>query len=116
MTASPTRRHPAVDRPTARRPSDAGGVWIATGVVLGVLAYAAVVLMLIAGYTSVLPVVVVPIVLVVLIASANVFGGGRAYGRSPAPSDPEGASPSAGGDAQGAPGGSGGPGDAGESR
>jgi hypothetical protein len=68
------------DRP---RSSDYGGVWVATGVVLGLMAYGAVILMLIAGYTSVLPVVILPPVLAGLIGASNLMGGGRTYGRTP---------------------------------
>jgi hypothetical protein len=65
------------------RPDDAGGVWIITGIVLGVLLYAGVVLMDVAGFTVVAPLVVVPPVLFGLIAANNLLGGGRTYGRSP---------------------------------
>ncbi len=54
--------------------ADAGGVWIVTGIVLGALAYGAVLLMLAAGYSSVLPVAVVPPVLVILIGGTNLLG------------------------------------------
>jgi hypothetical protein len=67
---------------------DDGGVWIVTGVVLLLLVYAGVVLMDIAGFTEVLPLVVVPPVLLVLIAGSNLLGGrgagrGRPTGREP---------------------------------
>jgi hypothetical protein len=60
---------------------DDGGVWIVTGVVLLFLVYVGVVLMDIAGFTEVLPLVVVPPVLLGLIAASNLLGG-RGAGRS----------------------------------
>jgi hypothetical protein len=94
-------RHPTSDSYTthghgaqpdgARRPGrarvprdDAGGVWIVTGVVLGVLMYGFVVLMDVAGFTEVLPLVVLPPVVLGLIAANNLLGGGRGYGRGSA--------------------------------
>jgi len=64
-------------------PDDAGGVWIATGVALGAVVYAGMVLMLVAGFTAVAPLVIVPPVLVALIGANNLLGGGRSHGRSP---------------------------------
>ena len=61
---------------------DAGGVWIVTGIVLGALLYAFIVLMEVAGFTAVAPLVVIPPVLLGLIAANNLLGGGRTYGRS----------------------------------
>jgi hypothetical protein len=61
---------------------DGGGVWIVTGVVLGAIAYAGAVVLLVAGVTTVAPLVVVPPVLVGLIAAGNLLGG-RSHGRSP---------------------------------
>jgi hypothetical protein len=58
-------------------------VWIITGIVLGVLVYAGVVLMYVAGFTPVAPLVVIPPVLIGLIAGNNLLGGGRSHGRSP---------------------------------
>ncbi len=66
-----------------RRPDDAGGVWIITGIVLGVLLYGGIVLMYVAGFTPVAPLVVIPPVLFGLIAANNLLGGGRTHGRSP---------------------------------
>jgi hypothetical protein len=69
-----------------RRPrGDSGGVWIVTGVVLGVLLYAGIVLMDVAGFTEVLPLVVVPPVLLGIIGAQNLLGGGRDHGRTPGP-------------------------------
>jgi hypothetical protein len=62
---------------------DGGGVWIKTAVVLGLLVYLGVVLMAVAGFTVVVPLVVVPPVLVALIGANNLLGGGRSHGRSP---------------------------------
>jgi hypothetical protein len=58
-------------------------VWIATGLVLGAAVYAGLVLMVVAGVTAVVPLVIVPPVLVALIAANNLLGGGRSHGRSP---------------------------------
>ncbi len=79
------RRAPGGGRSRGGTPSgtDAGGAWIATGIVLGVLAYGAVVLMLAAGYSSVLPVVVVPPVLVGLVGAGNLLGGRTSGGGGP---------------------------------
>jgi hypothetical protein len=60
---------------------DAGGVWITTGWVLGILVYAGVVLAWRAGFGAALPFVVIPAVLVVMIGAGNVVGG-RRPGRS----------------------------------
>lgn len=64
-----------------RRRDDAGGVWIRTGLVLGLLVYAGVVVMAAAGFSGAIPLVVVPPVLVGLIGAANLLGG-RDHGRS----------------------------------
>jgi hypothetical protein len=57
-------------------------VWIATGVILGVLMYGLVVLMDVAGFTEVLPLVVIPPVVVGLIGANSLLGGGRGQRRS----------------------------------
>jgi hypothetical protein len=75
-----------------------GGVWIVTGWVLCLLVYALVVLMDVAGFTAVLPLVVLPPVVIGLIGANSLLGGGRHYGRrattavtgDPAPSGPNG--------------------------
>jgi hypothetical protein len=64
------------------RPDDAGGVWIVTGIVLGLFVYAGFVLMDIAGFTVVAPLVVIPPVLLGLIW-ANTLLGGRRRRREP---------------------------------
>lgn len=61
---------------------DAGGVWIVTGLVLGAVVYAGMVMMLVAGFTSVTPLVVIPPVLIALIAANSLVGGPRRPGRS----------------------------------
>jgi hypothetical protein len=66
-----------------RQADDAGGVWIITGIVLGALLYAGIVLMEVAGFTAVAPLVVIPPVLLGLIGANNLLGGGRTHGRSP---------------------------------
>ncbi len=88
MTASP--------RVTARHPDDAGGVWIVTGLVLGAVVYAGMVMMLVAGFTPVTPLVVIPPVLVALIGGNNLVGGGRGHRRSARPSGPDPAPPPVG--------------------
>jgi hypothetical protein len=78
MTRGPRRPGWAPRSPVA---DDCGGVWIVTGVLLCILVYAGVVLMDIAGFTAVLPLVVIPPVLVALIAGSSLLGGGRGSGR-----------------------------------
>jgi hypothetical protein len=60
---------------------DAGGIWIKTGVVLGLLVYAGVIVMAIAGFSAVIPLVVLPPVIVALIGASNLIGGGRTHGQ-----------------------------------
>ena len=72
---------PAVVRRVRRR-DDRGGVWIRTGLVLGALVYAGVVVMAAAGFTGAVPLVVVPPVLVAIIGGNNLIGGGRTPGRT----------------------------------
>jgi protein-S-isoprenylcysteine O-methyltransferase Ste14 len=82
-------RDPAAryERTPRRTPDDTGGVWILTGIVLGLLVYAGMVLMLVAGFSGVGPLVVIPPVLLALIAANSLLGGGRTHGRSPAATD-----------------------------
>jgi len=65
-----------------RRRDDRGGVWIVTGIVLCALVYAGCVLMAVAGFTAVVPLVVVPPVLLGIIAANSLLGGGRDHGRT----------------------------------
>jgi hypothetical protein len=74
---------PSSGRRTRRRVDDAGGVWIITGLVLGAIVYAGMVLMAVAGFTAVIPLVVIPPVLVAIIAANSLLGGGRGSSRSP---------------------------------
>jgi hypothetical protein len=87
----------------SRRFDDEGGVWIRTGIVLGVIFYAGLVVMLAAGFGAILPFVVIPLVLVFLIAANALLGGPRRRerppprpirptdrGLTPPPPDPEG--------------------------
>ncbi len=74
-----------------------GGVWIVTGIVLGALLYAGIVLTVIAGFTVALPLVVIPPVVIGLIGANSLLGGGRAHGggprsRAPGPDEPIGPS------------------------
>ncbi len=86
-------RDPSEDRAPHRRArpprDDAGGVWIVTGVVLALVVYGLVVLMDMAGFTEVLPLVVLPPVVVGLIAANSLLGGGRTRGRAAAPVGPD---------------------------
>ncbi len=75
---------------------DAGGVWIMTGWVAGLLVYAGVVLMAVAGFTAVLPLVVVPPVLLALIGGGNLLGG-RTHGQASRASNRSGGEPPAAG-------------------
>jgi hypothetical protein len=68
-------------------------MWIITGLVLGVLAYVGIVLMAVAGFTAVVPLVVIPPVLLALIGGNNLLGGGRSRGRSQGPPVGEGRAP-----------------------
>ena len=54
---------------------DAGGVWITTGWVVGVLVYVGIVLTWHAGFTPALPFVVIPPLLLVMIGVGNLAGG-----------------------------------------
>jgi hypothetical protein len=57
--------------------SDAGGVWIVTGWVLGGLVYVGVVVAWHAGFTAAAPFVIIPAVLVVMIGGGNLLSGKR---------------------------------------
>jgi hypothetical protein len=54
-----------------------------TGLVTGAIVYGGMVLMLVAGFTAVAPLVVIPPVLIALIAANSLLGGGRNHDRSP---------------------------------
>jgi hypothetical protein len=56
-------------------------VWIVTGLVVGAIVYAGMVTMLVAGFTPVTPLVVIPPVLIALIGANSLLGGGRGSGR-----------------------------------
>jgi hypothetical protein len=58
--------------------SDEGGVWIATGIVLGTLLYLGIVVTVIAGFTVAVPLVELPPVVLGLIAANSHLGGGHA--------------------------------------
>ena len=76
----------------SRRADESGGLWIRIGIVGGVLLYAGVVVLDIAGFTEIFPFVVVPPVLVALIGANSLIGGGRARRRPPGrPAPPDGA-------------------------
>ena len=75
------------DRPERRRRvrltgpdrarDDAGGFWIYTGVVLGLVVYVGVVVAWHAGFTAAAPFVVIPAVLVVMVGAGNLLSGKR---------------------------------------
>jgi len=73
----------------SRTRDDAGGVWIATGIVLGVLVYAGIVITVMAGFTVAVPLVVIPPVVVGLIGANSLLGGGRTH-RAPPRAGPRG--------------------------
>ncbi len=75
-------RPPASSEGRHRRRDDRGGVWIVTGIVLGALVYAGCVVMAAAGFSAVVPLVVVPPVLLGIIAANSLLGGGRDHRRS----------------------------------
>ena len=56
---------------------DAGGVWIVTGWVLGGLIYVGMVLALNAGFTTTVPFVVIPVVLLFMVGAGNLLSGKR---------------------------------------
>jgi hypothetical protein len=60
-----------------RKRDDAGGVWIVTGWVLGLILYAGIVLAWHAGFTAAAPFVIIPAVMVVLIGAGNLVSGRR---------------------------------------
>ena len=62
-------------RRSERVRDDAGGVWIITGWVVGLIVYAGVVLVWHAGFTAAAPFVVIPAVLVILIGAGNLVSG-----------------------------------------
>ena len=70
------RRHLLPSGPDHVR-DDAGGVWIATGWILGGLVYVGVVLAWRAGFTAAAPFVVIPAVLVFMIGAGNLLSGKR---------------------------------------
>ncbi len=80
MTEPTTRRRPTPGTRTHRHRDDAGGVWIVTAVVLCVIMYGFIVLMDVAGFTEVLPLVVLPPVVLGLIAANNLLRGDRRQG------------------------------------
>ena len=64
----------------ARPFGDDGGVWILTGLLLGALVYIGMLVMAAAGFTVVVPLIVIPPVLVGIIGANNLLGGGRPRG------------------------------------
>ena len=68
---------------------DAGGVWIVTGWVVGLVLYAGVVLAWHAGFGAAAPFVVIPPVLVVMIGAGNLISGRRPHRPPPRFNRPE---------------------------
>jgi len=62
-----------------RTRDDAGGVWIVTGWVVGLVVYAGVVVAWHAGFTAAAPFVVIPAVLAVMIGGGNLINGRRSH-------------------------------------
>jgi hypothetical protein len=56
---------------------DAGGLWIGIGIAGGVALYAGMLIMLVAGFTPILPFVIIPPVLIGLIGANSLLGGPR---------------------------------------
>jgi hypothetical protein len=56
---------------------DAGGLWIGIGIAGGVVLYAGMLIMLVAGFGAILPFVVIPPVLIGLIGANSLLGGPR---------------------------------------
>jgi hypothetical protein len=56
---------------------DGGGLWIGIGIAGGVVLYAGMLIMLVAGFTAILPFVVIPPVLIGLIGANSLLGGPR---------------------------------------
>ncbi|MGO9029863.1 MAG: hypothetical protein ACLQOZ_14695 [Acidimicrobiales bacterium] len=61
----------------ARAFDDSGGLWIRVGIAGAVVFYAGLVVMLAAGFTAILPFVVIPLVLVALVGANALLGGPR---------------------------------------
>jgi hypothetical protein len=66
-----------VTGPGGRRRDDAGGVWIRTGIVVGILFFGFMVVLWVAGFDAIAPFVVIPLVLVILIGANSLLGGPR---------------------------------------
>ncbi len=60
-----------------------------TGIVLGALLYAGIVITVIAGFTVAVPLVVIPPVVLGLIAANSLLGGGRPRGTGPRARGPD---------------------------
>ncbi|HEY1990139.1 MAG TPA: hypothetical protein VGG43_11790 [Acidimicrobiales bacterium] len=58
-------------------PGDAGGLWIGIGIAGGVALYAGMLIMLVAGFSPILPFVIIPPVLIGLIGANSLLGGPR---------------------------------------
>ena len=61
----------------SRERGDAGGLWIGIGIAGGVVLYAGMLIMLVAGFGAILPFVVIPPVLIGLIGANSLLGGPR---------------------------------------
>jgi hypothetical protein len=75
-------------RDGSRRRDDAGGLWIGIGIAGGVVLYVGMLIMLVAGFTAILPFVVVPPVLLAMIGANSLLGGPRRPKPPPRPIRP----------------------------
>ena len=66
-------RSTQADRPR----DDAGGLWIRVGIGLGIIFYLFMVVLWAAGFTAIVPFVIIPLVLVALIGANSMLGGPR---------------------------------------
>jgi hypothetical protein len=80
--------HPLADRDGTRRRDDAGGLWIGIGIVGGALLYLGMLVMLVAGFTPILPFVIIPPVLLAMIGANSLLGGPRRPKPPPRPIRP----------------------------
>jgi hypothetical protein len=76
------------NRDGSRRRDDAGGLWIGIGIAGGVVLYVGMLIMLVAGFTAILPFVVIPPVLLALIGANSLLGGPRRPKPPPRPIRP----------------------------
>ncbi|HWE71425.1 MAG TPA: hypothetical protein VG205_13750 [Acidimicrobiales bacterium] len=81
-------RHPTDRGGQPRRRDDAGGLWIGIGIAGGVVFYVGMLVMLVAGFTPILPFVIIPPVLLAMIGANSLLGGPRRPKPPPRPIRP----------------------------